>query len=401
MANQIRCPHCRAEFEVTDAIAEQLRDQLRHELDAEARRRENVAAEREQALARRERNLDRLVQERLESERPHLLDEAREAFVQELHDRDAKLSEMRQRLEQARATELELRRERRQLDDERAELELTVQRTLAEERAQMQERIRRQADEDHRLKSAEKDKLVDELRRQIDELKRKAAPVPPQMLGEVLEQDLEHMLRARFPQDEFTPVPVGHHGGDMLHHVRDDAGRDCGTILWETKRTKSWQASWLPKLREDQRLAKARLAVLMSQEMPRDFADFGCIDGIYLTRRVCAMGLAAVLRLALIGIAQAERSVQNRQGKADQLLAYICGNEFHLRVGGLVEALTTMQEDLDKEKRTIEKLWAKRVKQIAAALNNTTGFHGDLEAILGGNLRPQERLELPAPPDAA
>jgi len=238
-------------------------------------------------------------------------------------------------------------------------------------------------------------------RQQIDDMKRKAAKVPPQTQGEVLEEDLEQLLRARFPLDEFAPVPVGQHGGDILQHVRDDAGRDCGTILWESKRTKRWEATWLPKLREDQRLAKARIAVLVSQEMPRDTADFGCIDGIYVARRACAAGLAAVLRVALIGVAQAERSVQNRHGKAEQLMAYICGNEFHLHVAGLVEALTAMQEDLDKEKRTIEKLWAKRVKQIALALATTTGFRGDLEAILGGKLRVQERLELAAPSDAA
>src|SRR5205823_6347297 len=151
----------------------------------------------------------------------------------------------------------------------------TVQRTLDAERGKLAEQIRKEADEAYRLKEAENQLHVNELRRQIDELKRKAAPVPAQTLGEALEQDLEAFLRARFPQDEFAPVPVGFHGGDLLHTVRDDAGRDCGTLLWEAKRTKSWNAAWLPKLREDQRVAKSRLAVLVSQEMPREVTDFG------------------------------------------------------------------------------------------------------------------------------
>jgi hypothetical protein len=401
MADQIRCPHCRAQFEVTEAVAEQLREQLRREIDSEARRRDAAFAQREQALLRRERDLNTTVQERLASERPQLINEAREAFLQELKDRDAQLAETRERLDQARATELQLRKERRELEDQRRELELTVQRTLDEERARMQERIRREADEDHRLKSAEKDKLVDELRRQIDDMKRKAAPVPPQTQGEVLEQELEQLLRARFPLDTFAPVPIGQHGGDIIQHVRDETGRDCGKILWETKRTKRWEAAWLPKLREDQRQARARVAVIMSQEMPRDFPDFGCIDGVYVTRRICAISVATVLRLALVGIAQAERAVQNRHGKVEQLVAYICSSEFHQQVAGLVEALTTMQEDLDKEKRAIEKLWAKRLKQIAIALGSTISFRGDLEGILGGTCGPSEDLELPAAPDAA
>ena len=345
MADTIRCPHCQGEFELPDAVARLLHDAT---------------------------------------------EKARDGVAIELKSLGNQLDETRTKLREARETELLLRKERLDLEDQRRDLELTVQRTLDAERTQMQERIRRDADEEYRLKEADKEKLIGDMRLQIDELKRKSTPIPAQTIGEVMEQDLEQMLRTCFPQDRFEPVPTGQHGGDLIHHVRDDAGHECGSLLWEVKRTKCWQNAWLGKLREDQRFAKSRLAVLLSQELPRDLADFGCLDGIYVTRRACAPGLAAVLRLALVEIARAERSVENRHGKAEQLLAYLGGNDFRLRFGGLVEALAAMQDDLDKEKRTIEKLWAKRLKQLQLAMSNATGFHGELAGIMGGGLAIEE-----------
>jgi hypothetical protein len=406
MADMIRCPHCRSEFEMTSAVADQLRDGIRRELETHARAREAEIAERELAIQGRERAVDAAVQVQLDAARTQLLQEAaekaRDGFAMQIKTLDDQLGETRARLQEAQATELQLRKERVGLDDERRTLQLTIQRTLDDERSKIQERVRREADEEHRLKIAEKDKQMGDMLVQIDELKRKAAPAPAHAIGEVLEQDIEQLLRAQFPQDRFEPVPDAHRGGDILQHVRDEAGRECGSILWEVKRTKNWQSTWLGKLREDQRLAKARLAVLVTQELPRDVADFACIDGIHVTRRLCALPLVAVLRLALAEVARAERNQQNRHGKAGQLLAYITGNDFTLRFRALIDSLLAMQTDLESEKRSVEKLWAKRFKQLAIAMANATGFHGELAGILGGSLPGDDRLELTAiDPDAA
>ena len=404
MTNKIRCPECRAEFEVTEAVAQQLRDALRREFQAEADRREAEVAERAHALECRERSVDATVRTKLDAERKQLLQQAaeksREGVALELKSLADQLGETRTKLQDAQTIELQLRKERTELADQRRELELTVQRTIDAELPKIQERVRREADEEYRLKEAENAKQLADMRTKIDELNRKAAAVPAHTTGEVLEQDIEQILRTHFPQDRFEPVPDSHRGADILQHVRDPLGRECGSILWEVKRTKQWQAAWLPKLREDQRLAKARLAVIVSQELPRDIADFGCIEGIHVARRLCTVPLAFLLRTALIEIAKAEQTQQNRHGKAEQLLAYVTGHDFRLRFGGLIEALTAMQADLEKEKRSIQTSWTKRTKQIAMAVASVAGFQGEVAAILGASLSDYESLAIAAPTDA-
>src|SRR5262249_13461346 len=210
---------------------------------------------RERELEASRRSIDQEVSNRLDQARDRIhveaMSKAKDAVAQEMLDLEGQLAKAKSKVAEAQKTELQLRQERRQLEEQKQELELTVMRTLDQERATIREEAKRQADEEHRLQEADKDKLVSDLRRQIDELKRKSEQGVPQTQGEVMELELEEILRQHFPADTIEPVPVGAHGGDVLQHVHDGAGQDCGTILWESKRTKSWSDGWLPKLRND------------------------------------------------------------------------------------------------------------------------------------------------------
>ena len=85
---------------------------------------------------------------------------------------------------------------------------------------------------------------------------------------------LEGLLRQKFPRDAFDPVPKGEFGGDLIQHVVGPTGQICGSILWEAKRTKNWSDGWLAKLREDQRAAKADVALLVSHALPKGLQSF-------------------------------------------------------------------------------------------------------------------------------
>jgi hypothetical protein len=208
---------------------------------------------------------------------------------------------------------------------------------------------------------------------------------------------LEDLLRDVFPTDSIEPVPTSFPGGDVLQRVHDAAGLSCGTILWESKRTKNWNEAWLPKLRNDQRAAKAHLAILATAEMPKGLTTFGNIDGIWVTGRPCLVGLAAALRHGLIETARTRRSAEGRTTKVEALCTYLAGSEFRQRVEGIVEAFLSMKEDLESEKRSLHRLWAKREKQIERATINTAGLHGDLAGILGSSLPQIANLELASP----
>lgn len=405
MSQSIVCPNCSFEIEVSDALSAQLREQLRKEFDAEARRKEIALAKQEEvlregqkALEESRRTLENEVSERVSQERERLLQEAKaqakESVTLDLQELQAQLANTKQQLSQAQQAELQLRMDRRKLEEEKQALELTVNRKLDEERTKIRDEAKRQADEEHRLQEADKDKLVGDLRRQIDELKRKSEQGVPQTQGEVMELQLEEVLREHYPTDTIEPVPVGAHGGDVLQHVFDSGGQRCGTILWESKRTKAWSDNWLPKLRDDQRAARAHLAVLTTMVLPKGITTFGHIDGVWITNRGCLVGLAAALRAGLLEIARTRRTLEGKQTKVEVLYNYFSSAEFRQRIEGIVEAFITMRDDLDSEKRSMQRIWAKREKQLDRAVTNTAGLYGDLGGILGNNLPQIAQLEL-------
>ncbi len=407
MAETIICPNCHYEIEVHAAAVAQMREHVRKELEADVRRVESEIAARERTLRFQEQELEssrqsieQELQIRLSDQRTALLEETeitvREALSHEVNDLQVELAGTKAKLAEAQTTELNLRKDRRILEEQKRELELTVNRRLDEERHKIREEARNRAVEENRLREADKEKLIGDLRRQIDDLKRSSEVGSQQSQGEVLEVELESALRQQFPRDTIEAVPRSVHGGDVVQHVFDNNGQSCGAILWESKRTKSWNDNWLPKLRDDQRAIKAHLAALLTVELPKNLTNFGCIDGTWVTSRGCLIGLAAALRVGLIEAARARNSLQSRFSKVDLVFQYLGGSDFRQKIEGIVEAFVAMKHDLESEKRSLHRIWIKREKHIDRAVANTAGLYGELGVIIGANLPRIDLLELDA-----
>jgi hypothetical protein len=405
MSDTIICPQCHFEIEVTEVLSAQLRLQLQREFEADNRRKEAALAEREQEvalakeqIAKAEQDFDHHLANELERQRAHLaaeaLETARGQVSVELADRDQQLAEVHTKLKTAQESELALRKERRDLEEQKHTLELTLTRRLDEERDKIRETAKREAADERLLKDAEKDKLIGDLTRQIDELKRKSEQGSQQLQGEVLELSLENVLRRHFPLDTFIPVPKGIHGGDVLQEVHE-SGRLCATILWEAKRTKTWSDGWLPKLRDDQRAAKAQVAILVTVELPKDVSHFSQVDGVWIASWQCALGLASAIRHGLIEVSIAKQALDGQHGKMELLYKYLSGSEFRHRIEGIVEAFITLKDDLETEKRAMQRIWARREKQLERAVAQTAAMHGDLSGIIGAQLPAIEALMLP------
>jgi hypothetical protein len=410
MQDTIVCPTCGTEIVVSETLTAQIGENLRKEFDAAARRKDNELAARledlraqEQKIELSRQSLEEQIANRVAEERTRLLQEAttkaHESVALEIGDLREQLQEARTKAAEAQQAELRVRKERRELEDEKREFELTVNRVLDEERTKIREQAVQQANEASELTMADKEKLIGDLRRQIDVLKRKSEQGSEQAQGEVMELELEDLLREQFPMDTFEPVPKGVHGGDVLQHVLDGSGVRCGTFLWESKRTKAWNDAWLSKLRDDQRAARAHAAVLLTAEMPKCFTTFGYMDGVWVTSRACVPGVASALRAGVIEVARTRRSLEGKQTKIEQLYHYLAGSEFRQRMEGVVEAYVTLKDDLDSEKRSVQRLWAKREKQLERAIANMAGMYGDLGGILGPSLPQIAHLELAAIPD--
>jgi len=210
----------------------------------------------------------------------------------------------------------------------------------------------------------------------------------------VQELELEAMLRAKFPFDSIEPVAKGEFGGDALQRVVGPNGLACGSILWESKRTKNWSDGWLAKLREDQRNAKAEVAVIVSHALPKGIDSFDNVDGIWIASPRAALPVAAILRHGLLEIGLARSAAEGQHGKTELVYQYLTGPRFKQRVEAIVEAFSTMQKDLDNERKAILKQWAKREAQIERVMNATVGMYGDLQGIAGKSLQEIEGLEM-------
>jgi len=299
-------------------------------------------------------------------------------------------------LQKPKKHKLRLIRKQRELDDAKREMDLTIEKRIQEGLDATRDIARKEAEEQMKLKVMEKEHTITAMQKQIEELKRKAEQGSQQLQGEVQELELEAVLSTKFPYDSIEPVPKGEHGGDILQRVNGHLGQRCGTILWESKRTKNWSDGWLTKLREDQRAAKAEISIIVSQALPKDVETFEHIDGVWVTHPKAAIPVAVALRHSLVEVAMARSASEGQQTKMEMVYQYLTGPRFRHRVQAIVEAFSSMQEDLDKEKKAIMKQWAKREEQIERVMQATVGMYGDLQGIAGKSLQEIEGLELTA-----
>ena len=405
MDTQVTCPHCRNDFPIDQLMSAQMADSIRSDLEAEfSQKTIKLSTEREKLTALQkeleisQQQLDKKVQETVSKERKKIEAEARVAAQQvvavELKDRAEQINESAKKIKAFQDKEVQLRKEKRQLEELAEQKELEIARRLDEERKKIREAALTQAQEQSQLKLAEKELTIESMRKKIDELVLKAEQGSQQIQGEVQELALENLLPAEFPGDVMKPVAKGVKGADLLQHVFDKNGRECGTILWESKRTKNWQEKWLSKVIDDQQEAKASCACIVTAAMPKSIQHFDELNGVWVTSWSCVRNVAVALRRVLIESAHARRATEGQHDKMELVYNYIFSSEFRNRVRGLVEPYIEMQADLESEKRAFNKHWNKRQKQLDRAIASTTGLFGDLQGIIGTGLQEIEGMDV-------
>lgn len=390
----VTCPKCKHEFKLADATAGPLIEEMRKDFEAQLRQQGEQATRDQNALRasiQKEAELKakqsvKKDEEALRAEMSRALEKTQQ-MAEQLQEREAKLAE-------AQKVQADLLKKSRALDDERREMELTIEKRISEQLDAARGKGRAEAESALSLRLAEKEQAIASMQTTIAELKQKAEQGSMQLQGEVQELELEKVLRAKFPHDVISEVPKGINGADCMQEVKDSSGRHCGTIIWESKRTKSWSDGWLPKLRDDQRTAKADIAILVSQVLPKDVTAFDFIDGVYVTELQTVLPLTIALRRSIIDIALARDTGEGQKTKMEILYKYMTGLQFRQRVQAIVEAFTTMSEDLFRERKAVTKAWAKREEQIQNVMESTVGMFGDIQGIAGKAVQEIEGLEI-------
>lgn len=409
----IICPSCTTEIKLTESLAAPLIQATRKEYESKLKQNEADISKREAALKAQQlaiedaqKLIDEQVADKLKVERKTIVaEETKKAKLAAALDLDAKSQELVElqnvlkqnniKLEQAQKEQADLIRKGRELDDAKRELDLTVEKRVQASITEVRQKARQEAEDGLKLKVTEKEEQISSMQRQIEELKRKAEQGSQQLQGEAMELALEEALRTKFPLDSIEPVAKGEFGGDVLQRVMNPLGQVCGAILWESKRTKNWSEGWLAKLRGDQRAAKAEIAVIVSHALPRDIETFGHIDGIWITEPRLALPLVIALRQSLIEISNTRQVQVGQESKMELVYQYLTGPKFKHRIEAIVEKFSDMQTDLDRERKTMTRLWAKRETQIQGVIESTVGMYGDLQGIAGRALPEIEGLELP------
>lgn len=405
----ITCPNCQREIDLTEVIDPLLTCMRTHyeeklsQRDLEVAHREKQLIKEQEAFRNFKRSIDQEVARRIDDQRAiiaaqeserarRLLGNDLASHAKEIQLLQELLADRETRLAEAQQTQADFLRQQRELEVAKRELKLTIEKEVQQSLLSVRDDARREADEANRLRVAEKEQQIAGMRQQIDELKQKAEQGSEQRHGEVLELELESLLRSSFPSDSFDSVPTGISGADLIHSVMS-SGEYCGTIIWEAKRTKRWSDAWLAKLRDDQRAAQADMAIIVSQTLPRDVDTFRLIDGIWVTSYRCVIPLAMVLRHSLIELAMTKHTQEGQHSKMERVYQYLTGPRFRLRIQAIMEKFGAMHEDLLRERRMMVRLWAKREQQIVSVLEATSGMYGDLQGIAGQSLEEIEGIE--------
>lgn len=406
------CPNCKTEIKLTESLAAPLLESTKRsyeqrltEAEGRIQQREAVLRDQQSELTKAKERVEEDIAQRVQTVRASIAEEeakkARQALSVDLDQKSREITDLQEvlksreeKLAEAQKAQADLIRKQRELDDAKRELDLTVEKRVQDSIGQVRDQAKKEAEDGLKMKVAEKEQTIAAMQRQIEELKRKSEQGSQQLQGEVSELELENLLRSKFPLDSIEPVPKGEFGGDVLHRIVSSVGQSCGTILWESKRTRNWSDGWLAKLREDQRTAKAELAIIVSVALPNQIESFDLIDGVWVTSPRTAIPVAIALRHTLIELHSARLSTEGQQTKMELVYQYLTGPRFRHRVEAIVEKFADMQSDLEKERKTMTKLWAKREEQIRCVIESTAGMYGDLQGIAGKGLSEIEGLEI-------
>lgn len=347
-------------------------------------------AAREKTLADQEASIQTKVNQQLAAERLKIAEEERKNAEAEtelrLQAEQAKQKELLEKLQQAQKNELELRQQRDAIEARAKQIDLEIAQRVDAQRKDIQELAQKSAEEAMHLRFAEKDKVIADMQEKLAEAQRKATQVSQQLQGDVLELDIETLLRAEFPQDTVEPVKAGARGGDILQHVLGQMGRPAGTIFWETKRALSWGGDWCAKAKMDCTMAKAELAVIVSEMLPKGVSDFGLFDGVWVTRPSFAVMLGLALRHGVICTSEARQGAIGKETKAEMLYNYMTGPQFRAMLEGIALPFRELHDELNAERRATMARWKRQERRIERVLSSVAGLQGDLQGIAGSEM---------------
>ena len=408
--NTIQCPNCKTVIDVNELLYQQIEQQIKEKFDSEINKRdeeyEKALADiknQEKALKKQQQEFDDKLQEQLDSklkeEQKKLTDKIKQQLQDEQSEQIAllqkEISEKSEQVKELNQSKIMIEKLKREKDEAEQAAQLKAERELTERLKEEKEKIQKLADEENELKLRQKDEHLEQLKRQLAEAQRKAEQGSMQTQGEAQELAIEEWLAGEYPLDTIEEIKKGQRGADCIQIVNTFEHQNCGSIYFESKRTKDFQKSWIEKFKADMRERGADIGVLVTSAMPKGLDRMGLMDGVWVCTFEEFKALSFMLREKIIALHLVRKSGENKTDKMSLLYSYLTSNEFKMQIEAIVEGFTQMQTDLESEKRAMARIWKQREKQITKVLENTTGMYGSVRGIAGSAIGRVETLELP------
>lgn len=382
MTNNINCPKCGHSFALGEAEAEEYKKELRKEMQSYKEKKDAEIKKREEDFEKEKLSIQSVVEKKIKEE-----------LQQKMRSLEEETKVKTEQLQQFRKKELDLLREKNELEQKAINIEIEIEKRMLENRKKIELDVIQREKELFELRMKEKDIQMESLKKTIDDLKRKSEQGSMQTQGEAQELVLEDKLREYFPFDTVVEVGKGVEGADCILIVRNNVGTECGKIIFESKRTKGWNNVWIDKLKNDMRTKQADLAILVTQVFPKGMDCFGERDGVWLCTFKELFGMASALRNAIIRIAESKKSEENKGEKMQMLYNYLTGLEFRQQIEAIVEGFISIKNSISKERIQMEKIWKEREKQLDKVLLSTSGMYGSVKGIAGASVQNIPLLE--------
>ncbi|WP_104759758.1 DUF2130 domain-containing protein [Helicobacter bizzozeronii] len=372
MNDTITCPHCAHAINIKEVLSKQAQQEFSQQMAQEKQRFEQELNQKRQEWKKAFEDLN-AQKHQLETQQKNI--EAKEKALTQ---------QIQQSVEHA-------------LQQERTQAQAQIEQARQEERKKASAELEKKLEAQYELKLQQKDLQIEGLRKAAQEVQKKAEITSQQLQGEVQELAIEAYLRAQFPLDTIKEVKKGHRGGDCVQIVNDFKLQDCGIICYESKRTKDFNEAWIEKFKQDIHEVGAHIGILVTEAMPKSpkpMEHGGLYKGVYVCTFQEFKLLCGVLRQVIINQAWAQKSQENKSDKVGELYDYLMSPQFAKEVENVLLTFEEMKRDLEKEKQAMERIWAKRAKQIERIATITARTRGSIEGIAGSAIAPIPFLEL-------
>jgi len=398
----VTCPFCKKDFPLDEALRAEILKDFQDDKEREIKEKDRIIREMENSIKNKEKEIDERVEilsnEKIKNLESELKNKIREEMEIELMAKEKRLRELENSMMEIKQKEvnekMDYERKIFNLEQEKKEKELEFDRKMRSEIQKIREEQENKVKEEFSIKEKEYLETIESLKRKVEDLNRGLASESNQLVGEAQEIAIEEKLINHFPEDVIEPVPRGVQGADIIQTVMIN-NQVAGKIIWESKRTKQWKEEWIEKLKDDKMKSGCDIGVIVTKTMPRESKGLLIKEGIIISEYSYLLPIAGLLRQNLINIKKVSISQNDRNRKESMLYEYIISNEFRNRVQSLLDSIKYAKEDLEKEKMTLNKIWAKRNTDLERAVINLAQIYGTMQGLAGNSMPDIPSLEQP------